>query len=147
MDLTSLTSSDLKKITSLIEKKAKLVEQISEIDKELGSFGGASSAPASVSTMKKRGRKPGSTNKTSSVSSAPKSAKKAGRKGGSGRRGAVRDAILAILHSAGPDGAAVRDIASQLDQKPANIHAWFQATGKKTPEIRKVGKGAYAWVG
>ncbi len=133
MDLTSLTASDLKKITSLIEKKSKLAEQIAEIDRELASFG-SGAAPAPVG--RPRGRKPGSTVK--------KAARKVTR--GGGRRGAVRDAIVGILKAAGPEGAAVRDIADQLGQKSTNVHAWFQATGKKTPEIKKVGKGTYAWV-
>lgn len=137
MDLTTITASDLKKISSLIEKKAKLTEQIEAIDSELASFGGgAPAAPA-----KRRGRKPGT-----------KVAKKGARKGakrasGGGRRGGVRDAIISILKDAGSEGAAVRDIAAKLGKKPANVHAWFQATGKKTPELKKVGTGKWAWVG
>lgn len=141
MDLTSLTASDLRKISSLIEKKSKLSEQIAEIDKELASFGGSAAPAAAAAPAKKtRGRKPGSTVKKAGRPSTRKVA-------GGGRRGAVKDAILSILQSTGSEGVSVKDIAARLGQKPANIHAWFQATGKKTPEIKKVGKGTYAWVG
>lgn len=138
MDLTSITASDLKKITSLIEKKAKLTEQIDAIDKELASFSGGSSATAKP----RRGRRPGTTVKKAAT------AKRGPKKGATrGRRGGKKDAILAILQEAGAEGAAVKDIAKQLKSKPQNIHSWFQITGKKISEIKKVGTGKWAWVG
>ncbi len=136
MDLTSITAADLKKITSLIEKKAKLTDQIDAIDKELASFGGG----ASTTKTSRRGRRPGSASQK--VAGAKRGPKKGSNRG---RRGGRKDAIIAILQEAGSQGAAVKDIAKQLKVKPQNIHSWFQITGKKTPEIKKVGTGKWAW--
>ena len=51
---------------------------------------------------------------------------------------------MAILKQAGAEGAAVRDIAAKLKVKPVNVHAWFHGTGKKFPEIVKVGQARFA---
>lgn len=142
MDLTSITTSDLKKISSLIEKREKLESQIVEINNQLASYGGAPAAPA------KRGRKPGSATKSVAKKGAKRGPKKGSKRLSSGgRRGKLKESILAIIKSAGSEGVAVKDVAASLGAKSQNIHSWFQLTGKKEPNIKKVGTGRWAWVG
>lgn len=59
------------------------------------------------------------------------------------RRGALSENILAALSSAGEAGIRVKDLASSIGVKAANIHSWFQSTAKRHPSIKKLAAGVY----
>jgi hypothetical protein len=128
MNLSSLTSADLKRITALLSRKEQLAAEIQEIEGELASFG---------STPKRSGR-------TARASTAVSSQSDAGQiAGGRARRGQLKEVILTILKEAGRDGVSIQDISSKAGVKPLNVSAWLAATGKKLGTIEKAGRGVY----
>lgn len=141
MDLSQLTSTDGKEITKLLEEKESLLAQVSEIDSQLDAFTtGSTPAP-------KRAAAPAPAKKKApAASSAPRRRKAAAPAPARGRRGALKEAMIKSLKSAGSDGISVKDLAKKLNQKPANIHAWFHSTGKKMDEVQKVGPATYGWI-
>lgn len=60
-----------------------------------------------------------------------------------GRRGAVKEMIVAGLREAGEAGIAVQHLAEKIGLKPQNIHAWLQTTGKKNNLVKAVSRGVY----
>ncbi len=62
------------------------------------------------------------------------------------KRGAVKEAIIAVVQAAGKAGISVKDVATRLGVKYGNVSVWFGSTGKKVKEIKRVGRGTYAWV-
>jgi hypothetical protein len=65
------------------------------------------------------------------------------RSPGRARRGELKDRILSALSAAGSAGVRVKDLASTLGAKVANIHSWFQTSSKRIPQIKKVGEARY----
>ncbi len=127
MDIQSLTSAHLKQAISLLAKKEALQEQLDSLDKQITSLLGGSTlvaprkekaAPAKVKTGKKRVTK-------------------------SRGRGALKESILDALRAAGASGISIKDLVDKLGSKSANLHAWFNMTGKKMPSIKKIGRGIY----
>ena len=128
MNLTSLTVSDFKRITQLLERKESHQAEISDIDRELEGF--SPGQPAARS---------------------PREAAKPGRvarrgKGGRMKRGQLKETIISLLKAAGREGLSVKELATKMKVNPANIHVWFGSTGKKVSEIKK-DKGRRVWVG
>ena len=121
MNLTQISSTDLKRITRLLEQKETLLAEVAEIDGELTKF--ETGEPVS--------RGPGKRGQQAR-------AKRAGR-------GALKAAIIELVQRAGRAGITVKDVAASLGVKPGNISVWFNATGKKVKEIRKAGPGKYVW--
>ena len=134
MDLSQLTTKDLKAISRLLEEKEALLSKVSAIDSQLSAFSGG--APVAATTTTAPAKR--ATRKTST--------KRAPASKGRGRRGALKEAMVKALKNAGADGISVKELASKLNQKPANIHAWFHSTGKKMSEVQKVGTATYGWV-
>jgi len=60
-----------------------------------------------------------------------------------GRRGAVKEMIVAGLREAGEAGIAVQHLAKKIGLKPQNIHTWLYTTGKKNGLVKAVGRGIY----
>jgi hypothetical protein len=131
MDLTTLKSSDLHKISRLLEKKEGLQAELEEIDRQLEDFqsGGAAAPQGRKAAPPARATRPGSGKRT----------KKAGR-------GQMKERIAEALKRSGSEGLAVKDLAEQLGTNYGNVSVWFQTTGKKVDEIKKVGPARYAWV-
>ncbi len=155
MDLTQLNPDTLRELIKLTEQKSLLLKQIDAIDARINAVGsGKSSAPkaAPEKSGKRRGRPPGAkapkAPKAPKASKAPKAEKapKAPKPPkATGKRGALKNDILKLLSEAGPEGASVKDISSQLGVKNQNVHVWFSTTGKKLAEISKVGEARYAF--
>lgn len=143
MDVLSLDPVVLRNLLKLTETRLALQKDIEALDAEIaGLFGKPSAAPA-----KRRGRPPGS-KAAPKAAKAPKEPKakaakpaKAPRSGG--RRGALKERILAVLTQAGEQGIAVKDIANKLGVNAQNVHVWFSSTGKKMDSIEKVATGVY----
>jgi hypothetical protein len=156
MDFSKLNPDVLRELIKLSELKSALQKQLSALDARLASL--ASGKPVkktATATGKRRGRPPGKANakkapkvKAAKAPKAPKKAPKAKAPKApksSGRRGALKSQILQLLSSAGPEGASVKDISSKLGVKNQNVHVWFSTTGKKLPEVAKVGEARYAY--
>lgn len=58
-------------------------------------------------------------------------------------RGALKLEILRALTAAGADGVKVKELAATLGVKSTNIHSWFQTSGKRVPQIVKIGEAHY----
>lgn len=156
MDFSKLNPDVLRELIKLSELKSALNKQLSALDARLASLvSGKPVKKAAVKSGKRRGRPPGKAAskkapkvKAAKAPKAPKVAKapkapKAPK--GSGRRGALKSQILKLLSSAGPEGTSVKDISSKLGVKNQNVHVWFSTTGKKLPEVSKVGEARYAY--
>ncbi len=78
--------------------------------------------------------------KNSSPQSSPKVRSGLGKRA---RRGALSEKILSALSSAGEAGIRVKDLASAIGTKAANIHSWFQSTARRHPAIKKLSAGVY----
>lgn len=176
MNLSKLTSAQFKQIVSLLEKKEALQARVSEIDQELSAFEGGEAEPAptpaaatgrgkfqrtpAARARMAAGQKARWAKKSGGVSLAAESSeafdstviaqrgRKAAQAGEASRskRGAVKEAIIAAVKAAGKAGISVKDVALQLGVKYGNVSVWFGSTGKKVKEIKRVGRGTYAWV-
>jgi hypothetical protein len=62
---------------------------------------------------------------------------------GRSARGALKVQILRALTAAGASGVKVKDLAATLGVKAANIHSWFQTSGKRVTAIKKIGEARY----
>ncbi len=125
MDIHSLTSAHLKQAIRLLDKKEALHKQIAELDSQISDLLGGE-APAAA---RKDGQGKAKATKT-------RATKTRGR-------GALKESILAELKSAGAEGVSVKSLVEKLGNKSANLHAWFNMTGKNVPGIKKIGRGVY----
>ena len=140
MSLSHFTSTSLKTLSKLVDKKDSLVAEIQKIEAEIASFITGKPAKAAKTKGKRRGRP--AKEETAVKKSAPaKKAPKAGRKRAS--RGALGAKVLEALEAAGEAGVKVVDLAKSLKVKGTNLHVWFATTGKKNPAIKKAGQGHY----
>jgi hypothetical protein len=151
MDLSKLTPETLRELLKLSEKKSALQKELSALDARLSALGtGKSPAPKADVAGKRRGRPPGKAAKAPKAPKAPKAAKapkapKAPKSKATGKRGAIKEGIIKLLSAAGSEGVTVKDISAALGVKSQNVHVWFSTTGKKLPEIAKVGEARYAY--
>lgn len=164
-DYTNLNSDSLRKLTRIVERRDSLLEEIKKINAQIAAvIGGepaeapkASSAPAATGARPGRpakgakGPRKGAKVKAAKAPKAPKEPKpakvKAPKAERKGRTGGLRDAVLSALRTAGAAGIGVQDIAKKIGAKPQNLHVWFSTTGRRSPEIVRVGPGRYALQG
>ncbi len=142
MNLTTLTSSDIKHISALLERKESLLEQVQKIDAELASFQSNTkrgsrasrfSVPFTASTFPS----------TPSPSIDDLGESDTVGSDGRARRGQLKEVILSLLKDAGRDGISIKEIAAKAGVKSLNVSAWMAATGKKLGTIEKTGRGVY----
>jgi hypothetical protein len=151
MDLSKLNPDMLRELIKLTELKSSLENQLSSLnDRLVALFSGKTPAKSTKSTTgKRRGRPPGAKAAAAKAPKAPRTPKvkapKVKAPKGEGRRGALKGKILKLLAEAGPEGATVKDISAKLGVKSQNVHVWFSTTGKKLPDIAKVGEARYAY--
>lgn len=128
----NLSSASLRSLVSLTEKREKLLGELSAVEAKISAaLDGASIGSAKPTA--RRGEKVGNI----------RSAKPAKRGSKRGKRGAVKELILAGLKEAGDAGIAVKHLAAKLAIKPQNLHVWFHTTGKKSGLVKALGKGVY----
>ena len=135
MNLSNISSSSLRNLIKLTERKEALVNEIEKIESQLASL--LSGKPVRT-TGKRRGRpaKQGTKVTKAPKKTVPRNAKRA-------PRGTIKKKILAALKAAGETGMKVTDLSKKIGVKNANVHVWFSSTGSKMAEIKKVGKGHY----
>ena len=132
MNLTNITSTGLRNLIKLTERKESLIKQIEAIEGELASL-------ITGKVVRIAGKRRGRPAKKGAKTSAKPVAGKAKR----APRGTIKKKIIAALKSAGDAGMKVTDLSKKIGVKNANVHVWFSSTGSKLPEIKKVGKGHY----
>lgn len=149
MNLSQLTSADLKVIAQLLKEKEALLARVAKIDTRLSSFESAAApAPAKPARAKpsRPPRRPAVKALPSAAPAAP--AKPAAIEAVAARRrrpGKLKEKVIALLQGAGKSGVTVREIAAKLGLKPQRIYVWFNATGRTIKEIKKVAPATYAW--
>jgi len=128
---SNISTASLRSLLALVEKREKLTAELAVIEKQIAAaIKGSIPVVKTVSSRKIRGSELASAR----LPGAPKKR---------GKRGAVKNAILAGLKEAGDAGIAVRHLAAKLGLKPGSIHAWLHTTGKKSGFITSLGKGVY----
>jgi len=128
MDIKHITSDSLRRLLNLTDKKEKLIQAVSDVEDQIAkALKGAATTTVEVAEALTPFK--------------PASGKKAGKAKG-GKRGGLKDRILALLEAAGDEGVRVKDIAEELGSKAANISVWFSTTGKNI--TTKVEPGRYA---
>lgn len=149
MKLTNINTSALRNLIKLTERKESLLNEIEKIESQLASL---LTGKAVRSTGKRRGRpakkkagRPAKAKKAGrpAKKKAGRPAKKAGRSGKRAPRGLLKKKIFAALKAAGDAGMKVTDLSKKIGVKNANVHVWFSSTGKKLPEIVRIGKGHF----
>lgn len=126
---TNLPSKTLKQLVKLSERKEKLMAQIQDLDREMVQL----QSKYGVSTLHPGRRAPVTVSRTSST----KRRRKHLRRGGAGGR------ILLALRAAGTRGATISQLSNKLGIRSANLHAWFNTTGKNSHRLKKIGPGKY----
>ncbi|HWL54688.1 MAG TPA: hypothetical protein VNQ90_19765 [Chthoniobacteraceae bacterium] len=121
---TKSRKAQLKTLVSLEEERGKALERVQKLTAEIRSLQDDFHQEAEEA-----------------VAAAPVSkAKVAGHQ----RRGGLRDQVLSALSAAGSKGISVRELATLINTKPANIHSWFSSNLKRVAGLEKVGEARYA---
>jgi hypothetical protein len=125
MTLSNLNSASLRSLIKLTERKEALVLEIKKIEAQLSSLILGKALPAG----KRRGR-------PAKAAATVKSVKRA-------KRGTLKTKIYAALRAAGDEGLKVPALSKKIGVKSQNVHVWLSSTGKKLPEIKRIGKGHF----
>lgn len=136
MSLLNINTDALKGLIKLTQRKEGLLAEIEKIESQLASL--ISGKPVRKAT-KRRGRPA----KKAKAGRPAKARKSSGKRA---PRGQIKTKILAALKAAGDAGLKVPDLSKKIGVKNANVHVWFSSTGKKLPEVKKVGKGHFKFV-
>lgn len=140
MSLNNITSSQLRKLIPIVERKERLREELAAIESKLSAH--LSPEPTSRAKRKPpRTREPRAAHVSKSLevrSPKPRSAQ---------RRGGLKDAILAALQTAGREGLSAKDLSAALGVKNQSIHVWFSSTGRNIKGLTKLGKGRWTYNG
>lgn len=124
----------LQEMIALEEKRSTLLQQITTLDERLVTiqdelYGANNVRGVSAKELKTPYKK-------ALVKLQPKGERKG--------RGELKEQILEILQAAGKAGATVKELASRIGIKTANIHSWFSINMKKIAGLKKVGAARYS---
>jgi hypothetical protein len=120
MNLSQLTSSQLKQLAKLAEAREALLARVAKIDRQLGAFEGGQAKPASKPAPKRPTKK-------------------------RAKHGQVKNAILGLLKQSGKKGITVKEIAVKVGLPVQRIHTWLYSARKSLKQIKKIGTGKYSW--
>lgn len=123
----NITSASLRGLLTLAERRERLQKELNAVTAKISALYSGSLKSDSVRKAK---------------SAIPEK-----RPGKQGRRGAVKDSVIAALKEAGEKGIGVKELSLKLGIKNSNLHVWFATTGKTIKGLRKVGPGQYALPG
>ena len=152
MPLSNLSTAGLEKLIALVKKRETLQAELAAIELELTAALGGGSAPAAKAPKTRKVRGKGKKAKAAPVAKeAPKAAAPAPAAKPApvkkGKRGALKESVLAALKAAGPAGIAVKDLSAKLGVKNQNLHVWFSTTGKTVKGLKKTKAGTWAYAG
>ena len=149
MSLNNITSSQLRSLIPIVERKERLQEELAEIESKLSIY----LSPAPVRRDLRPTPKPRRlrVSKTFEVR-APEPRVQKGKlkpepvsRGLKGKKRALKDLILIALKKAGHEGLAVKELAAALGAKSNRLHVWFSTTGKNVEGLTKVGPGRWTY--
>jgi hypothetical protein len=150
MSLNNITSSQLRSLIPIVERKERLQEELAEIESKLSIY----LSPAPVRRDLRPTPKPRRlrVSKTFEVR-APEPRVQKGKlkpepvsRGLKGKkRGSLKDLILIALKKAGHQGLGVKELAAALGAKSNRLHVWFSTTGKNVEGLTKVGPGRWTY--
>jgi hypothetical protein len=146
MSLATLSTANLNSLITLVKKREALQIELAKVEDQIQaavSPNGSEGAPKATVGRKAGGKKKASVEKAAVAVKAAKPAKAAKK----GKRGALKEAILAELKAAGSKGAAVKDLSATLGVKNQNLHVWFATTGKTVKGLKKTGTGTWSYAG
>lgn len=141
----AFSNASLRAVLQLSEKRDTLILQLQKIDTEISNVlrGGSTLKNSPVPTKDTVGNARKGDRKAKMLPQAAVPVAKKRKVTKRGRRGGVKELILAGLKEAGKAGIAVKHLAVKLGLKPKNIHVWIHTTGKKHGLIEALGKGVY----
>lgn len=132
MDLSKINTHTLREMLKLSERKETLLNELKDLENQIVSYlSGYSTAGFQPTSKKKKAGRP-----ATKTDAAPSGQQRASR-------GTMKTQILAALTEAGSAGMKVPDLAQKIGVKNANVHVWFSNTGKKLPEIERIGAGHF----
>ena len=150
MSLNNVTSSQLRSVIPIVERKERLQEELAEIESKLSIY----LSPAPVRRDLRPTPRPRRlrVSKTFEVR-APEPRVQKGKlkpepvsRGLKGKkRGSLKDLILIALKKAGHQGLGVKELAAALGAKSNRLHVWFSTTGKNVEGLTKVGPGRWTY--
>lgn len=155
MSLNNITSSELRRLISIVERKEGVKEELAKIESKLSAY--LSPEPATpIARVDRRTRAAralhvsealgAKAHRSKARQTVVKTVSSRGPKPGQ-RRGALKDSILSALQKAGADGLAVKDLAAALGVKSQNVHVWFSSTGRKVKGVTKIAAGRWKYNG
>lgn len=121
MNVSHLSSKDLKKVLRLLERKELHEAKVAQIERQIADLCGDHAG-----------------------SSRPRM--QTGRILTRGKRGHIKDAVVGLLQQSGAAGITLKQICQDLGLSQSRLNSWLHATGKKIDAIKKIGRGQYAWV-
>jgi hypothetical protein len=136
MSITNITSSQLRELIPIVEKKERLQKELAEIEAKLSAH--VSSGPTARSNGRLRAPRQLKVPPVDRV--VPE---KSSKLSPTARRGELRDAIMTELKKAGAAGVAAKDLSAKLGVKNQNLHVWFSSTGRKIKGLTKIGAGRW----
>ncbi|MBX9742650.1 MAG: hypothetical protein K2W99_03820 [Chthoniobacterales bacterium] len=131
MDFSKINTTSLRAILKLSERKETLLAELEKLEKELLAHFNGNAKLLSGQTVKasKKEKKVKIANPLQERHRAP--------------RGEMKQQVLKALAEAGPEGIKVPELAKKIGAKNANVHVWLSSSGKKLPEIERVGAGIF----
>lgn len=126
---TNISSSVLRKMVVLSERKEALIARIQEIDRAMMRL------PRGIETSASADDRPARLNIPRPV------AKKTRRQRTA--RGQLKKKVLGALQRAGKRGATIGDLSKKLGVKRANLYVWFNGTGRKVRGLKKIAPARY----
>ena len=170
MELTHVTSQNIRHLISLTERREELIKLIAEIENETVRVlegRGSETGSETILRFKENGVEVVQILGSGAIPSAPKAAAKgklfagnapmaslergvrgvgksaiiAGGRNGQ-RKGGLKERILDLLASVGPEGLRVKEIAAKLGKSPQSVSVWFSTVGKKL--TTKIEPGRFA---
>jgi hypothetical protein len=151
MSIINLDTATLRSLIKLTDRKDSFLAKIAKIESDLAALisgkpvrkSGAGVRKSKAGIRKSKvGKQPGRPSKKASlikVKSAATSVKLPARVG-------LKEKILTALRAAGDEGLKVPELSKKIGAKSSNVHVWFSSTGKKLPEIKKIGKGHFRYL-
>jgi hypothetical protein len=146
MSLNNITSSQLRKLIPIVERREILQGELADIESQLWAYLSPEPTTATTRGLRKTRKsmavreviatKPKVRHAEAKSTSLPQSAQ---------RRGKLKELILAALQKAGSKGLAIKDLAAALKVKSQNLHVWFSSTGKNVKGVTKVGAGRWKY--
>ncbi len=140
MDLTKLTAKEFGRIVKLLRRKESLEKKLGQVERSVAKVVGAGAsfvarrANRIAAGRGRQGRPPGRRGR-------PSGRKSTGRK--FGRRGGLRQVVLAQLKRAGKTGLKIKDLAGKMNIQRQRLDTWFYQNVKKIRGLKKIGPGHY----